>query len=95
MFRLKRGREAKDDRQLESDVLKTMRAAVSREALDLEDLDADDGAARIRVVCDFAVANHRNVRSRVNAGRTICSTFHHKGHNGIGFSDPELPCNCR
>jgi hypothetical protein len=40
------------------------------------------------------VANHKNVRSRVNAGCTVCSAFHHKTHNGIGISDLLLPCNC-
>ena len=30
------------------------------------------------------VANQRNVFNRENAGRNICSAFHHKSHNGIG-----------
>jgi hypothetical protein len=38
-----------------------------------------------------AVANHRKVRSRENAGRSICSAFHHKTHNGTDFPI----CNCR
>ena len=34
-----------------------------------------------------AVANHKKVRIRENAGRTSCSALHHKIHNGTGFSD--------
>src|SRR5450432_803475 len=37
------------------------------------------------------VANQRNVCNRENAGRNICSAFHHKTHNGIGTPI----CGCR
>ena len=37
------------------------------------------------------VANQRNVGNRENAGRSICSAFHHKTHNGIGTPI----CSCR
>jgi hypothetical protein len=37
------------------------------------------------------VANQRNVGNRENAGRNICSAFHHKTHNGIGTPI----CSCR
>jgi hypothetical protein len=38
-----------------------------------------------------AVANQRKVRNRENAGRSICSAFHHRTHNGIGTPI----CSCR
>ena len=37
------------------------------------------------------VANQRKVCNRENAGRSICSAFHHKTHNGIGTPI----CSCR
>jgi hypothetical protein len=37
------------------------------------------------------VANQRNARNRENAGRNMCSAFHHETHNGIGTPI----CSCR
>src|SRR5664279_1862514 len=37
------------------------------------------------------VANQRKGCNRENAGRSICSAFHHKTHNGIGTPI----CSCR